>query len=58
LKTDTYLFRAEDPVNVTMREKFAIGVSQFDIQNVPSDFKVFEVSQEKFINVIETLEKH
>lgn len=58
LKIDTYSFRAIDPVNVTIGDYFAIGVAQFDIQKVPADFKVYEISQEKFINMFETLEKH
>lgn len=45
LRSNTFTLRNEEPINVTLGEHFSIGIPQFDIQKLPRDLKVYEISQ-------------
>lgn len=57
MQDSNFTIREEVPINVTVGEPFSISLPQFDFESL-KEFTTYELSQEKFISLFETMEKH
>ena len=57
-KSQQYEYIVEDSINVTLGESFKIILPSLDIKEIPSNYSVYEITQETFLNWFEIGENH